>query len=113
MKFARTARALLAAVVAGGALAVAPLAANACSRVFSNANGKAMVVGRTMDLFLSDNARLVLRPQGLKGGGFIHASDPNPLRWTARFGSVGVLSLGTVISDGLNREGPRRQRPIS
>lgn len=27
---------------------------SACSRVFSNANGQAMVVGRTMDLFFDD-----------------------------------------------------------
>jgi penicillin V acylase-like amidase (Ntn superfamily) len=104
MRFSKPARALLTAVAAGGALA-APLAASACSRVFSNANGKAMVVGRTMDLFLKDDPALVLRPRGLMGGGFIGISDPNPLRWRARHGSVGMLSMGRVISDGMNEKG--------
>jgi penicillin V acylase-like amidase (Ntn superfamily) len=45
-----------------GALALFGVApADACSRVFSSAasNGQAMVVGRTMDLFINDNAALL------------------------------------------------------
>jgi hypothetical protein len=48
--------ALLSESLPGG---VAP--AEACSRVFSSAgaNGQAMVVGRTMNLFINDNAALL------------------------------------------------------
>ena len=77
----------------------------ACSRVFSNANGQAMVVGRTMDLFISDRAALALRPRGVAGGGLIGVQEGNPSHWRARYGSAGVLSLGTVLSDGVNERG--------
>ena len=90
----------LAVVLSLGATPVQP-----CSRVFSNANGQAMVVGRTMDLFVSDRAALVLRPRGLAGGALIGVQDSRPHRWRARYGSAGVLSLGTVLSDGVNERG--------
>ena len=82
-----------------------PGIAQACSRVFSNANGQAMVVGRTMDLFVDDRAALVLRPRALAAGGLIGLNDDHALRWHTRYGSTGVLSLGTVISDGINERG--------
>ena len=94
--------ALLSGVLASG---MAP--ATACSRVFSSAasNGQAMVVGRTMDLFINDNAALVMRSPGLEAGGFFGVNDSNPKRWRVRYGSVGILSLEKVFSDGLNERG--------
>ena len=82
----------------------APL--EACSRVFSQttSNGQAMVVGRTMDLYFDDGAALALRPRGIRGGGMV-AGGGNALSWKARYGSVGVLSAGKVISDGMNERG--------
>jgi choloylglycine hydrolase len=77
----------------------------ACSRVFSSVNGKAMVVGRTMDLFISDQAGLALRPRGLGAGGMLGVADANALKWNSKYGNVGVLSLGKIISDGLNEKG--------
>lgn len=90
-----------------GAVLLGSAPAEACSRVFSSAraNGQAMVVGRTMDLFMSDNAALVQRSPGMTAGGFQGVNDANTKRWQVRFGSVGVLSLGTVLSDGLNERG--------
>ena len=87
------------------ALPLVPGIANACSRVFSNANGKAMVVGRTMDLFIDDRAALALRPRALAGGGLLGLKDANALHWRSRYGSTGVLSLDAVISDGINERG--------
>lgn len=86
-------------------LPLLPDLARACSRVFSNANGQAMVVGRTMDLFLDDKVALVLRPRGMNAGGMHGLKDPNPLRWRVRYGSAGALSLGMVMADGLNERG--------
>ena len=91
-----------------GALALFGVApADACSRVFSSAasNGIAMVVGRTMDLFINDNAALVMRSPGLAAGGFFGVNDANPKRWKVRYGSVGIWSLDKVLSDGLNERG--------
>ncbi len=76
-----------------------------CSRVFAPANPNQRVVGRTMDLFINDGAALALRPRGLEAGGMLGMPDPQALRWRARYGSAGVLSLNRVISDGLNERG--------
>ena len=93
--------------VLAGSLPGGSAPTQACSRVFSSAtaNGQAMVVGRTMDLFRNDNAALVLRSPGMTAGGLLKAGDANGKRWQVRYGSVGVLSLGTVLSDGLNERG--------
>jgi len=85
--------------------ALSPQAAQSCSRVLSNSNGQAVVVGRTMDLYLDDKAALVLRPRGLEAGGLVSASVPNAKRWRVKHGSVGVMSVGTVLADGLNERG--------
>ena len=85
--------------------ALSPQAAQSCSRVLSNRNGQAVVVGRTMDLYLDDKAALVLRPRGLEAGGMVGASVPNAKRWRVKHGSVGVMSVGTVLADGLNERG--------
>ena len=96
-------------LVGSGLLIGAPMAstapADACSRVFSNDNGVAMVVGRTMDLYMDDHANLELRPRALKHGGFLGIEDPNPLSWTSKYGSVGIKSLNQSVSDGLNEKG--------
>ncbi|NCV91933.1 MAG: linear amide C-N hydrolase [Synechococcaceae bacterium WB7_3xG_012] len=85
--------------------ALSPQAAQSCSRVLSNSNGQAVVVGRTMDLYLDDQAALVLRPRGLEAGGLVSASVANAKRWRVKYGSVGVMSVGTVLADGLNERG--------
>ena len=96
---------LLACAALGWTLNQSGDPARACSRVFSNANGQAMVVGRTMDLFLDDRVALVLRPRGMAAGGFHGAVDANPRHWRVRYGSTGALSLGLVLSDGMNQRG--------
>jgi penicillin V acylase-like amidase (Ntn superfamily) len=102
-------RRLSIALIGSGLLIGAPIAftapADACSRVFSNDNGVAMVVGRTMDLYMDDHAALELRPRALKHGGFLGIEDPNPLSWTSKYGSVGINSLSQGISDGVNEKG--------
>ncbi|UPM50742.1 linear amide C-N hydrolase [Synechococcus sp. A10-1-5-1] len=84
---------------------LSPAAVHACSRVLSNSNGQSVVVGRTMDLYLDDQAALVLRPRGLEAGGLVSTSVPNAKRWRVKHGSVGVMSVGTVLADGLNERG--------
>ena len=74
----------------------------ACSRILWNTD-QANVVGRTMDLYMSDKARVAVFPRGLSHSG---PSDiPNMLSWKSRYASVGVTAFDTVISDGMNEKG--------
>ncbi|MCO5221448.1 MAG: linear amide C-N hydrolase [Thermomicrobiales bacterium] len=80
-----------------------------CTRVFWNDNGKALVVGRTMDWPESTEPIWTIFPRGAKRNGGMLAGHSlgleNPLKWTAKYGSliVSVYGLGTV--DGLNEKG--------
>ena len=76
--------------------------AAACSRILSNSNGQAVVVGRTMDLYLNDHARMAANPRGVE-----RVSDTGqgkPVRWTSRYGSVAMTSDGHS-TDGMNEKG--------
>lgn len=75
----------------------------ACSRVFWNDNGQANVVARTMDLYMSDKAELVVSPQGLVREGL--TGDSNAANWTAKYGSATVTAFGIAATDGLNEKG--------
>lgn len=104
MQFTKGLAVWIAVVLSGS---VAATSAEACSRVFSSraANGQAMVVGRTMDLYFNDKPVLAVRPRGLQAGGTENRALPKALSWRARYGSVGVVSAGKVFSDGLNEAG--------
>lgn len=90
------------------ALAVAlmsvPEGAMACTRIFWNDNGKAMLVARTMDLGFSDQPRLVVYPRGIPRTG-LSGDGQNPLRWTSRYGSVAVTAFGEATTSGMNEKG--------
>ncbi len=51
---------------------------------------------------LTPAADLVLLPRGLEAGGLVSTSIPNAKRWRVKHGSVGVMSVGTVLADGLS-----------
>ena len=89
----------LAATVAAGLL---PSASLACSRILLSGNGNA-VTARTMDLYIPDQARIVVYPRGISREGGVR--DGRSLRWTSRYGSVTVNSLGIATSDGINEKG--------
>ena len=76
--------------------------ASACSRILSSVNGHA-VVARTMDLYMPDQARIMVYPRGMSRDGAV--PDGNAARWTSRYGSVTVNSLGIAASDGMNEKG--------
>jgi penicillin V acylase-like amidase (Ntn superfamily) len=77
--------------------------ATACSRVFWNDNGQANVVARTMDLYMSDEAELVISPRGLERDG--GTGDDNAATWTSQYGSAAVTAFGVAATDGLNEAG--------
>lgn len=75
----------------------------ACSRIFWNDNGKAMVIARSMDLFKSDEARLTMFPRGVERDGL--PGDANSLKWKSKYGSVGIVCYGRATADGINEKG--------
>jgi penicillin V acylase-like amidase (Ntn superfamily) len=84
-----------------GALAVALVSgAQACTRVLSNDNGLAVLVGRTMDWPTSTDPVLTVLPRGVKHDGGKLGPDEiipnNPLRWTSVYGSL----VTTRVRDG-------------
>jgi choloylglycine hydrolase len=78
--------------------------APACTRIFWNDNGEAMVVVRTMDLYRTDKAKLVVYPRGLSRDG-LQGGKGNSLKWTSKYGSVAVTAFGRATSDGMNEKG--------
>lgn len=76
--------------------------ATACSRILFNTD-HGHVVGRTMDLYMPDHPTLVAYPRGISRDGTV--ADGNAARWTSKYGSVTVNSLGVATSDGINEKG--------
>jgi penicillin V acylase-like amidase (Ntn superfamily) len=74
----------------------------ACSRILLN-TAQDHVVGRTMDLFMPDHARLVVYPRGIHRNGAV--ADSNAAQWVSKYGSVTVNSLNVTTSDGMNEKG--------
>jgi penicillin V acylase-like amidase (Ntn superfamily) len=78
--------------------------AEACSRMFWNTNGKA-IVGRTQDFGGADQATFYVLPKGLNKTGGI---EDNPAIWTSKYGSLVVQTqqLGvTQVIEGINAAG--------
>ncbi|MBB3268232.1 penicillin V acylase-like amidase (Ntn superfamily), partial [Azospirillum sp. OGB3] len=77
--------------------------ASACSRILSNTNGKANVVARTMDLYRSDAAKMVVYPRGLER--VSNTGDGKSFNWASKLESVAITSFGSATSDGMNEKG--------
>ncbi|MCX5888532.1 MAG: linear amide C-N hydrolase [Deltaproteobacteria bacterium] len=75
----------------------------ACSRIFWNSNGQAMLVARNMDV--ADWPFIYVMPAGKsKTGGNID----NPAKWTSKYGSVVMAYFGQVdymCDEGINTQG--------
>jgi choloylglycine hydrolase len=93
----------------GLVLAVAPVAADSCTRVLWNNNKLAVVTSRTMDWPESTLPRLWVLPRGLTHDGAMFAGAKvvaeNAARWTSKYASVitSAYDVGTI--DGLNEKG--------
>jgi len=77
--------------------------ADACSRIFWNSNGKAMLVARNMDL--QDFPIIYVMPAGIKRTG--GADIRNPAVWTSKYGSVLTAFWGIpgLYDEGINTRG--------
>lgn len=91
----------VALVSLAGAIAL-PKAARACTRILWNSNGKTVMVARTMDLYRSDLASILVTPRGTRqrslGGATIAP-------WATKYGNVRVTAAGLSATDGLNERG--------
>ncbi len=74
-----------------------------CTRVMWNDNGHGVIVGRNMDWLEDMGTNLWVLPRGAKRAGMDR--DPNPLRWTARYGSVIASVHDYASADGINERG--------
>ena len=73
----------------------------ACSRIFWNSNGKAMLVARNMDL--EDYPVIYVMPAGKSREG----QTDNPAKWTSKYGSVLLAFCGDpgLWDEGINTQG--------
>jgi penicillin V acylase-like amidase (Ntn superfamily) len=83
--------------------------AEACTRIFANDKGGAMLVARSMDWATTTEPVLTVFPRGLArdGGnaGPMTVVADNPERWTSRYGSVVTTIFGVGTADGINERG--------
>ena len=73
-----------------------------CSRILWNPE-QATVVGRTMDLYVSDRARISVFPRGLSR--LSSTSLSNMLSWKSKYASILVSAFDVAFSDGMNEKG--------
>ncbi|MFI6152507.1 linear amide C-N hydrolase [Kitasatospora sp. NPDC051170] len=75
-----------------------------CTRVLWQRDGQPVLVGRNMDWKQSLGTNLWVLPRGVDRIG-IGAEDPNPLTWTARYGSLVAAAYDSATTDGINEAG--------
>ena len=89
----------------------------ACTRILWNEGGPAVLVGRTMDWPESTqpiltSCRAALRRDGGSLGGE-DLKDPNPAKWTAKYGSLVTTVYGSATPTGSTSAASRRICSIS
>ncbi len=74
-----------------------------CSRIlWRGKDGDLVIVGRNMDWFEDMDTKLWISPRGMERNGL---TAENPLKWTAKYGSIFVIAYGLGAVDGLNEKG--------
>ncbi|RFA26994.1 choloylglycine hydrolase [Alkalilimnicola ehrlichii] len=74
-----------------------------CTRVLWDRSGQGVLVGRNMDWMEDMRTRLWVLPRGAQRLGT--DNDPNPLRWSARYGSLVATAYDEATTDGMNEKG--------
>ena len=102
---------VVAALTAIAALSIGSAAqfAEACTRIFANDKGDAMLVARSMDWATTTEPVLTVLPRGLQhDGGRVGPATvfrDNPVKWTSKYGSVVTTIFGVGTADGINERG--------
>ena len=86
-----------------------PSAAQACTRVLWNDNGRAVLNSRSMDWIGSSKPRLTVLPRGMERDGSTFLGKKvvreNPAKWTSKHGSLVVTVMNAGTADGMNEKG--------
>ncbi|MCW5693352.1 MAG: linear amide C-N hydrolase [Pseudolabrys sp.] len=92
---------LLASILAG-AVALAPIATDACTRaVYLGADGM-VITARSMDWKSDITSNLWIFPRGMARSG---ETGANTVKWTSKYGSVVVSGYDVSTTDGVNEAG--------
>ncbi len=75
---------------------------SACTRVMSNNNGQAILVGRTMDWSHDMQTNFMVYPRGMERVGM---TAENPIKWTSQYGSIVATVFDLMTTDGMNERG--------
>ncbi|MFM7043083.1 MAG: linear amide C-N hydrolase, partial [Planctomycetaceae bacterium] len=89
---------LLCAAIAVATAAPPSSACTRCMRVFGDGS---VLVARSMDWAEDPGSELWVFPRGMTRGG---NAGPASLKWTSRYGSVGVSFYGIATVDGMNEK---------
>ena len=95
-------RVLALALFSVAGCAIVPQSARACTRILWNFNNTAVLVARTMDLYRSDLATILVTPRGVVRSP-VGPSTVGP--WTTKYGSVSVTAAAVSATDGMNEKG--------
>lgn len=75
-----------------------------CTRVLWQLPGQPVLIGRNMDWREDMHSNMWVMPRGAQRRGMGEA-DPNPLKWTAAYGSVVTTGYDIATTDGVNEKG--------
>lgn len=77
--------------------------ARACTRLLYETGSKSFITGRSMD-WMDTSAKTALWafPRGMKRDGTVGA---NPIKWSAKYGSIAVSFYDAGTADGMNEKG--------
>src|SRR5262245_49214477 len=76
--------------------------AETCTRALYIGEDGLVITGRSMDWGEDVHSNLWVFPRGMERNG---AAGPNSLKWTSKYGSLGVSAYESGIADGMNEEG--------
>lgn len=88
--------------LAAVSLAVAPLGAEACTRVVYLGANNDVITARSMDWKVDVQTNLWIMPRGMARTG---QAGPNSIKWTSKYGSVIATGYEVSTTDGLNEAG--------
>lgn len=85
-------------------IAIGPLhSAQACTRLVYETGNQSYITGRSMDwMDTSAKTALWVFPRGMKRDGTVGA---NPIKWSAKYGSIAVSFYDAGTADGMNEKG--------
>lgn len=95
------------AILAAGVIALAPLAAQACTSFVLRAQDGSFVYGRTMEFGLPLQSQFIVMPRGFAFTGTgPDGTAGTGLGWTGKYGVAGTNGVGMkVVIDGMNEKG--------